>query len=148
MIDRRCILNNEEALGKLTEKVLKVCKEQFKVLEKYVDSLEDFHLPTYESLKNPVFFIEINSMYTQLSSNNHMFKTKLSKSVIDITTIINEISKYKLTSVSQSYFNELKKAKDKIALYKDVLDEHQKNLDQILKHLQLCSYTMSSPYVE
>ena len=36
-------MNNEEALGKLTEKVLKVCKEQFKTLEKYVDSLEDLY---------------------------------------------------------------------------------------------------------
>lgn len=141
-------MNNEEALGKLTEKVLKVCKEQFKTLEKYVDSLEDFHIQSYNELKDPVMFVNTNAKYTQLSSTNHMFKTKISKSLIDITTITNEISKYKLTSVSQSYFNELKKAKEKISLYKDVLDEHQRNLDQILKHLQLCSYTMSSPYVE
>lgn len=141
-------MNNEEALGKLTEKVLKVCKEQFKTLEKYVDSLEDFRIQSYNELKDPVMFVDTNAKYTQLSSANHMFKTKISKSLIDITTITNEISKYKLTSVSQSYFNELKKAKEKISLYKDVLDEHQRNLDQILKHLQLCSYTMSSPYVE
>lgn len=141
-------MNNEEALGKLTEKVLKVCKEQFKTLEKYVDSLEDFRIQSYNELKDPVMFVDTNAKYTQLSSTNHMFKTKISKSLIDITTITNEISKYKLTSVSQSYFNELKKAKEKISLYKDVLDEHQRNLDQILKHLQLCSYTMSSPYVE
>ena len=141
-------MNNEEALGKLTEKVLKVCKEQFKTLEKYVDSLEDFRIQSYNELKDPVMFVDTNAKYTQLSSTNHMFKTKISKSLIDITTITNEISKYKLTSVSQSYFNELKKAKEKISLYKDVLDEHQRNLDQILKQLQLCSYTMSSPYVE
>lgn len=141
-------MNNEEALGKLTEKVLKVCKEQFKTLEKYVDSLEEFQIQSYNELKDPVTFIEVNTKYTQLSSNNHMLKTKISKSLIDITTITNEISKYKLTSVSQSYFNELKKAKEKISLYKDVLDEHQRNLDQILKYLQICSYTMSSPYVE
>lgn len=141
-------MDNNEVIAKLVDKVLSVSKSYFKELEKYVDSIENFIIPAYKELKDPEFFLETNTKYTQLSSTNHFYKVKISKLNIDITMLVNEITKYKLSSTTQSFLNELKKAKDKSALYKETLEEHQKSIDAILKHLQLCSYTMNSPYME
>ena len=141
-------MNNVEALAKLVDKVLAVSKSQFKELEAYVDALEKFNIPVYGELKDPEFFLQTNTFYTQLSTTNHFYKVKISKLNIDITTLVNEITKYKLSSTTQNLLTELKKAKDKSALYKETLEEHQKSIDAVLKHLQLCSYTMNSPYME
>lgn len=141
-------MNNNDVLVKLTDKILSSSKELFKTLEKYVDSLETFSIPTYNSLKDPEVFLVSNQEYTQLSSNNHLFKVKIAKLNIDVSMIINEITKYKLSSTSQNLISELKKVKEKSSLYKEALEEQQKNIDAVLKHLQLCSYTMNSPYVD
>lgn len=141
-------MNNNDVLVKLTDKILSSSKELFKTLEKYVDSLETFSIPTYNSLKDPEVFLVSNQEYTQLSSNNHLFKVKIAKLNIDVSMIINEITKYKLSSTSQNLINELKRVREKSGLYKEALEEQQKNIDAVLKHLQLCSYTMNSPYVD
>lgn len=141
-------MNNNDVLVKLTDKILSSSKELFKTLEKYVDSLETFSIPTYNSLKDPEVFLVSNQEYTQLSSNNHLFKVKIAKLNIDVSMIINEITKYKLSSTSQNLISELKKVKEKSSLYKEALEEQQRNIDAVLKHLQLCSYTMNSPYVD
>lgn len=141
-------MNNNDVLVKLTDKILSSSKELFKTLEKYVDSLETFSIPTYNSLKDPEVFLVSNQEYTQLSSNNHLFKVKIAKLNIDVSMIINEITKYKLSSTSQNLISELKRVKEKSSLYKEALEEQQKNIDAVLKHLQLCSYTMNSPYVD
>lgn len=141
-------MNNNDVLIKLTDKILTSSKELFKTLEKYIDSLETFSIPSYNSLKDPEVFLVSNQEYTQLSSNNHLFKVKIAKLNIDVSMIINEITKYKLSSTSQNLINELKRVKEKSGLYKEALEEQQKNIDAVLKHLQLCSYTMNSPYVD
>ncbi len=141
-------MNNNDVLIKLTDKILTSSKELFKTLEKYIDSLETFSIPSYNSLKDPEVFLVSNQEYTQLSSNNHLFKVKIAKLNIDVSMIINEITKYKLSSTSQNLINELKRVREKSGLYKEALEEQQKNIDAVLKHLQLCSYTMNSPYVD
>lgn len=139
---------NEQALVKLVEKIVNACKEEFKEAEKVIDNIPDFQFLTYNQMKNPEEFIESSSIFTQMSSIVHLHKVKLSKLNIDIITLLNEISKYKLNSVYQKILTDLKQNKEKCGLYIDTLNEYQKSIDQVLQHLKLCSYTINSYYVD
>lgn len=139
---------NEQALVKLVEKIVNACKEEFKEAEKVIDNIPDFQFLTYNQMKNPEEFIESSSTFTQMSSIVHLHKVKLSKLNIDIITLLNEISKYKLNSVYQKILTDLKQNKEKCGLYIDTLNEYQKSIDQVLQHLKLCSYTINSYYVD
>lgn len=141
-------MDNEKALTKLVDKILSTCKEEYKVLEKFIDSIPEFQLPTYSQLINPEFFLETNTSYTQISVTNHYHKVKISKIMIDITSILNEISKYKLNSVLQRCVSDLKSAKEKCTLYTSTLEEYQKSINQVLQHLQTFSYTVTQKYYE
>ena len=141
-------MGNEQALVSLVEKIVNACKDEFKESENIIDSIPEFSLPTYSQMKDPEAFIESSTTFTQMSSIVHLHKVKLSKLNIDITTLWNEISKYKLNSIYQKALNDLKQNRDKCAMYIDTLNEYQRSIDQVLQHLKLCSYTINSYYVE
>lgn len=141
-------MENEQVLTKLIDKILSTCKNEFKILEKFIDDIPEFQLPTYSQLINPEFFLETNTSYTQISVTNHYHKVKISKIMIDLSSIINEISKYKLNSVLQKGMNDLKASKEKCIAYTNTLEEYQKSINQVLQHLQTFSYTVTQKFYE
>lgn len=139
-------MSNEETLTKLVDKILKACKEEYKVLEKFIDNIPEFTLPTYNDLKDPEFFLNESRNFTQISTINHFHKIKISKMMIDISTMTNELVKYQINSINQKLLNELKQAKEKCALYVNTLDEYQRSINQVIDYLKLYSYTVNTPY--
>ena len=141
-------MSQDQVLSKVTEKILSTCKETWKMLEKYIDDLkfEDNSLPLYKDLRDPELFTNVSADYTNMSRQNYFLKVKVAKMSIDITSLINELNKKLLTSATQKYLSDLKAAKEKCSLYANALDEYQKGLNQALKYLEMCSYTMNSPY--
>lgn len=139
-------MSNDQALSKLTEKILNRCTETWKMLEKYIDDQELGKLPLYDELRDPEFFTNESAKYIEMSRQNYYLKMKVAKIVIDITTLINELSKIKLTTLSQKHVGDLKIAKEKCAMYASALEEYQKGLNQAVKYLEMSSYTMNSPY--
>lgn len=141
-------MSNEQALSKLVEKIIESCKQEFKESEKLIDNIPEFKLPTYEQMKNPEQFIESSTTFTNMSSATHYHKIKLSKLNIDITTLLNEITKYKLNSVYQKMLNDLKQNREKCEMYINTLNEYQRSIDQVLQHFKLVSFTINSYYVD
>ena len=140
--------NQDQILNKVVERILNTCTETWKMLEKYVDDLtmEGDTLPLYKDLRDPELFTDISAKYTNMSRQNYFLKVKVAKMSIDITSLINELSKKQVTSLVQKNMSDLKNAKEKCSLYANALDEYQKGLNQALKYLEMCSYTMNSPY--
>ena len=141
-------MSQDQALTQLVDKIFKTCKEQWKIIEKYIDEQQLDKLPLYDELRDPEFFTNESARCVALSKQNHFLKMKIAKITIDITTLINEIGKYQLTSVNQNNLRGLKEAKEKCSLYASALDDYQKGLNQAVKYLEMCSYTMNSPYRE
>lgn len=139
-------MSTDQALAKMTEKILSTCTETWKLLEKHIDSQTTESLPLYNELRDPEFFTNVSAKYTEMSRQNYFLKMKVAKMSIDITTLINEIARKQLTSVVQKNLTDLKTAKDKCSMYADALDDYQKGLNQVLKYLEMSSYTMNSPY--
>lgn len=137
---------NDQTLNKLVDKILTSCKDEYKVLEKFIDAIPEFVLPTYNDLKDPEFFLTESRSYTQISTTNHYHKVKISKMMIDISTMVNELSKYQLNSLNQKALSDLKQAKEKCQLYVTTLDEYQRSINQVLDYLKLYSYTVNTPY--
>ena len=140
-------MTQDQALSKLTEKILNTCTETWKMLEGYIDGQNiDEKLPLYKDLRDPELFTDVSAKYTEMSRQNYFLKMKVAKISIDITTLINELNKYKLSSANQKHLQDLKQAKEKCSMYADALDDYQKGLNQVLKYLEMSSYTMNSPY--
>lgn len=139
-------MTNDQALSKLVNKILDTCKDEYKLLEKFIDAIPEFSLPGYNELKDPEYFLNQSKTFTQLSTTNHFHKIKVSKMMIDISTMVNELSKYQLNSVNQKSLSDLKQARDKCSMYVNVLDEYQKSVNQVLDYLKLYSYTVNTPY--
>lgn len=139
-------MTNDQTLSKLVDKILTTCKNEYKVLEKFIDSIPEFSLPTYEDLKDPELFLNQSRTFTQISTTNHFHKIKISKIMIDISTMINELSKYQLNSINQKEINDLKQAKDKCNMYINTLDEYQRSINQVIDYFKLYSYTVNTPY--
>lgn len=139
-------MTNDQTIVKLVDKILKACQDEYKILEKFIDDIPDFILPSYEDLKDPELFLTQSRSFTQLSTTNHFHKIKISKIMIDISTLINEISKYQLNSITQKSLGDLKQAKEKCNMYINTLDEYQKSINQVLDYFKLYSYTVNTPY--
>lgn len=139
-------MSTDQALTKLTEKILNTCTETWRLLEKHIDEQTVDALPLYEELRDPELFTNISAKYVGISRQNYFLKMKVAKICIDITTLINELGRKTLTSVGQKNVVDLKMAKEKCSMYADALDDYQKGLNQVIKYLEMCSYTMNSPY--
>ncbi len=116
------------------------------MLEKHIDEQEIESLPLYNELRDPEYFTNISAKYVSLSRQNYFLKMKVAKISIDITTLVNELGKKTLTSVNQKNLVDLKQAKEKCSMYAEALDDYQKGINQAIKYLEMCSYTMNSPY--
>lgn len=137
---------NEDAINKLSQKINQTCKDQWKEVGSYIEKINEFQLPTYNQLKDPEFFLETSSYYTQLSTTNYYYKVKLSKIIIDITTLLDTLAKCRLNSILNTILQDLKVNKERCALYINSLEEYQKSINKVLDYLKLYSYTANSPY--
>lgn len=139
-------MQSQDLIISLTEKLVNHCSEIYKDLEGYIDNLETFTLPSYDDMKNPEFFLEEYSKYTSLSDKNHVFKVKCSKVVVDINSLLFELSKHNLNSLVKKYVDILKFHKDKCGAYAKILDTYQKDLTDVLNYFSAVHYTMTTPY--
>ncbi len=139
-------MGTDQTLTKLTEKILSTCTETWKLLEKHIDEQTLEELPLYNDLRDPELFTNVSAKYVSLSRQNYFLKMKVAKMSIDITSLMNELSKKTNTSLIQKNTADLKAARDKCSMYAEALDDYQKGLNQVIKYLEMCSYTMNSPY--
>ena len=139
-------MGTDQTLTKLTEKILNTCTETWKLLEKHIDEQTLEELPLYNDLRDPELFTNVSAKYVSLSRQNYFLKMKVAKMSIDITSLMNELSKKANTSLIQKNMADLKTARDKCSMYAEALDDYQKGLNQVIKYLEMCSYTMNSPY--
>lgn len=139
-------MENQDLVIKLTEKLVSHCTDIYQDLEKYIDSVEQFILPSYEDMKDPEFFLKEYSKFTSYSDKNHVFKVRCSKVVVDISSLLHELSKLNVSTLLKKYTDTLKFHKDKCGAYVKILDSYQKDLTDVLNYFSVVHYTMTTPY--
>ena len=141
-------MENQDLVIKLVEKLVNHCTDIYKDLEVYIDGIENISLPSYEDLVDPEYFFKEYSKFTTNSDRNHVYKVKCSKVIVDINSLVFEISKYNLSSLLKKYLDILKFHKDKCGAYVKILDSYQKDITDTLNYFSAVHYALTTPYRE
>lgn len=138
--------NNQDLIIGLVEKLVNHCSDIYKDLESYIDSIDNISLPSYEDLIDAEFFFKEYSKYTTRSDKNHVHKVRCSKVIVDINSLLFELSKHKLSTLLKKYTDILKFHKDKCGAYVKILDSYQKDLTDTLNYFSAVHYAITTPY--
>ena len=132
----------------VVDKAISKCSEIYKEVETYLSLIEKHAIPTYDEMKDPETYLNCYNKFVNKSDDNHLLKVKLSKLSIDMTSLLYEIGKHKVSTVLGDKVKVLKFNKDKCGSYVKLLDSYQKDIDSVINYISTANYVISSPYRE